>query len=273
VTIAIGVISSTKDYPAIFLASDSQTTYGGGPKSLDARKIRKVEFANGEVLVASPGSAELADKAFEIMRRDAIDKTITDDQTVPGVAANAMRTIRAHFKDINQGIISSEDGWKRFFVEEAYIELIVGYFLKGAPQLFTIDIDWALPVKVSSYKAIGAGKHMAELFLSEYRKPDPSFSHALPISVSVVEKVISVVEGCGGPTWVGIAFSISDPPEGKTTIAAVYSRGIIDALAEELKKVDAKLSRAMGKEAGAALEKIHRKFFPDFYEYMRKHKT
>ena len=74
VTIAIGVISDNqttdKRYPekrpAIFLASDSQTTYAGATKTLDAQKIVPITFIDGQALVAQSGSSERGDKVNEL---------------------------------------------------------------------------------------------------------------------------------------------------------------------------------------------------------------
>jgi hypothetical protein len=163
------------------------------------------------ILVAQAGSAGLGDKAVEIMRRKSKGRNVENDQTVPDIAADALKEIRNHLKAVNQGIISSDDGWKRFFLEDNYVELMVGYFYNKIPYLFTIDIDWALPIPVNhQYKGIGIGGTMAEFFLREYGQSDPGFDLAYPISVSVIEKVVDNVDGCGRPAWVGILWNLQD---------------------------------------------------------------
>ena len=81
VTIAIGLISRKKGHPQIIFASDSQTTYGAA-KSLDAQKISIVNFGYAQILVAQAGSADLADKAIEIMRKKAKDVRLENSETV-----------------------------------------------------------------------------------------------------------------------------------------------------------------------------------------------
>ena len=71
-TVAIGLICRKEAHQAlasskIFLACDSQTTRGG-TKSLDAQKINAISFPHYEVFVAQAGSAELTDKAIEVVK-------------------------------------------------------------------------------------------------------------------------------------------------------------------------------------------------------------
>ena len=85
-TIAIGLVSNPKGRPPLIVfASDSQTTYGAA-KSLDAQKISVVNFKDAQVLVAQAGSADLADKAIEIMRKKAKEVKLECDDTVAQVS-------------------------------------------------------------------------------------------------------------------------------------------------------------------------------------------
>src|SRR6266496_434482 len=98
VTIAIGLISKTGRFQPgqvgqIVMASDSQTTYPGNQKRTDAKKINVVEFSNGKILVAQAGSAELADKAIEIMQAKAQGVELQDAETAPKLAQESIREI------------------------------------------------------------------------------------------------------------------------------------------------------------------------------------
>jgi 20S proteasome alpha/beta subunit len=205
VTIAIGLISSSKDRPHhMIFASDSQTTYGAA-KSLDAQKISIVDFADGQVLIAQSGMAELADSAIDIMRKKAKALPIKNAETVENTAVESVREIRNHFYELNRGCISSEDGWKRFFLEDNFFQLLVGYYFERKPHLFSADIDMCLAIPVRHpYKAIGIGRDYAETVLREYLQADPDFEYAQIIATTIVEKTIDNVDGCGRPTWVGI---------------------------------------------------------------------
>ena len=270
-TIAIGLISSANRTPTIFLASDSQTTYAGGPKSLDAQKIRVIDFQNGQALVAIAGSVDLADKVVDIMQHESRAHDIEDDQTVARIASDAMRQIRSHFRQINEGMITTEDGWRRFFKEEVALELIVGHFLNGVPNLFAIDVDWALPVPVTcGYKSIGIGKYMGDYFLRDYRESDPKFEFAWPIAVSVIEKVVPAVDGCGGPAWVGMVYPLPKELRDqyhkhdkvtnyKQSIAKLFIRKEIDELAAALKNEDLKLAVTRKKRTGSVLYRLANK--------------
>ena len=104
-TIAIGLIvkAAQNRQGVIIFACDSQTTYPGGQKRLDAKKIKVVEFADAQILIALAGSAELADRAIEIMQRNAKSIALENDDTAVKVAQDAMREVRNHLKELNGG--------------------------------------------------------------------------------------------------------------------------------------------------------------------------
>jgi 20S proteasome alpha/beta subunit len=207
VTIAIGLISKPKGRPPhMIFASDSQTTYGAA-KSLDAQKISIVNFADAQVLVAQAGMAELSDKAIEIMRKKAKDVPLENSETVAKITVESVREIRNHFYELNKGCVSSDEGWKRFFLEQNYFQLLVGYYFDRKPFMFTVDIDMCFAIPVNHpYKAIGIGRDYAETLVREYLQVDPDFEYAQIIAAAVVEKTIDNIDGCGRPTWLGVAY-------------------------------------------------------------------
>jgi hypothetical protein len=91
------------------LASDSQTTYGA-TKSLDSQKINRVDFPKCEVLVAQSGSAELADKAVEIMCRKASGAKPENHESILKVVQESVREVRDSLIETNKGCGFSEDG-------------------------------------------------------------------------------------------------------------------------------------------------------------------
>lgn len=109
------------------------------------------------------------------MQRKAKGKALENDQTAPLIAAESIREIRNHLKSINEGMIISEDGWKRFFRDENGFELMMGYFFEETPHLCTIDIDWVLPIPVRhNYKAIGIGASMPLPYSLDGARPEPA---------------------------------------------------------------------------------------------------
>jgi hypothetical protein len=282
VTIAIGMISRPKhDPPQIVLASDSQTTYPGGPKSLDTRKISIVRFNDDEILVAQSGSADLADKAIEIMQREAKGRNLDSEDVAPSIAEKALRQIRTHLKSINEGMITSEDGWKRLFREDCKVDLMLGYFFEEVPHLCTIDLDWSLPIPVKlNYKAIGIGANMGEHFLREYNLADPHFENAWPISVSVVEKVIDSVDGCGRPTWVGTLTAVQPEVEAHLKnfdlkyprhMVTMLEREQIDDLASELKGLESKFVQLKRQQIEQTLREIFVRYEAEANEWRKKY--
>jgi 20S proteasome alpha/beta subunit len=252
-TIAIGLISRSKASQSqegqIVLASDSQTTYPGGQKRVDTQKVSIVDFLDARILVAQAGSAELADKAVEILRRNANSVKVEDNETIPKLVQASVREVRNHLIELNRGCNFSEDGWKRYFRDENAFTLLFGYYCQGEPYLYTVNIDWglAIPVK-TSFKAIGCGAMLGEFLLKEYSEAFPDFAYSDVIATAVVEKVIENVEGCGRPTWVGITYPVSDSracgmpgyedgaivPASKRCEAFICRRELTDSIANAL---------------------------------------
>lgn len=234
------------------MASDSQTTYPGGQKRLDARKITVVKFANANILVAQADSADLADKAIENLQRIAKDIKVEDAEAIPKAVQSAVREVRNYLVDLNKGCSFSDDAWKRFFRDDNAFTLLFGYYFQGNPYLYTIDIDWCLPIPVKNkFKAVGRGAALGEFLLKEFGESSPDFEFGEIISTAVVEKVIENVEGCGRPSWFGIVEHVSDSKAGsdfegykkgdiipaeKKCSAFICQRKTIDAITEELKR-------------------------------------
>jgi 20S proteasome alpha/beta subunit len=260
VTIAIGIISKHKRHPddkggQIVLASDSQTTYPSGQKRLDTQKINVVRFADSKILIAQAGSAELADKAIEILRRNANGIKVENIETVPKAVQTAVREVRNYLVELNRGCNFSDDAWKRFFRDENFFTLLFGYYFEAKPYLCTVDIDWcyAIPVK-NQFKAIGRGASLGEFLLKEYSETFPDFEYSDLIATAVVERIVDNVEGCGKPTWVGIArhseesiakgfqeYGYEDGsvlPDSTKCDAFICRRQLIDAIVDELKQQD-----------------------------------
>ena len=248
VTIAIGMISKYKLHPdhkggRIILASDSQTTYPGGQKRLDSRKMTIVEFANAKVLVAQAGSTDLADKAVEILQRSAKGIKVENVETVPQTIQAAVREVRNHLVELNKGCNFSDDVWKRYFRDDNAFTLLFGYYFESQPHLCAVDIDWCLPAPVkTSFKAIGCGAPLGEFLLKQYSEAVPDFEHGDVIATAVVEKVIENMGSCGGRSWVGIVEHASDSrtiagdivPADNICDAFICRRQCTDAIADAL---------------------------------------
>jgi len=280
VTIAIGIISKHRRFPEdkgqIVFASDSQTTYPGGQKRLDAQKINVVNFANAQIMVAQSGSAELADAAIDILQRKAEAITVESTDTISQAVKSAVLEVRNHLKEINQGCGFTDDSWKKFFMGDNAFNLLWGYFFKGNPYLYSINIDWCFPVPVkNNFKAIGCGAPLGEYLLREYGDASPDFEFSDVIATAVIEKVIENVEGCGRPSWVGIVRHVGDStaasdfdsykkgdiiPAEKTCEAFICRRQLTDAISVELARHDKKTKSKDGKRLLSVIYSICKKF-------------
>jgi hypothetical protein len=152
------------------------------------------------------GVSDLAVKAIDIMRKKANERQLANYETPAEIAAESIREVRSHFSKLNEGQITNAADWERLFIENNFV-LMLGYFFEKKPYLFTIDMNWCLPIPVKhAYKAIGIGDNYGEVLLREFCQADPHFEFGYVAAAAVVEKVIDNIEGCGRPTWMGYAF-------------------------------------------------------------------
>ncbi len=202
VTIAIGIIS--KANRQIFLACDSETT-DGAVKTHEARKIGVIEFANGKVLVAQAGSADFGDEVIEIMQKRAKAVEIENEETVSKLASDSLRELRGKAIEANK----ESPGWDphRFFLEDYPLTLLVAFYFDGNPFMYRLNIhnDFIAKRIHNSFQAIGTGKDLAGYLLKEYNELDPDFNLVALVALSVIEKVIPNVTGCGSPTQAALA--------------------------------------------------------------------
>jgi hypothetical protein len=99
---------------------------------------------------------------------------------------------------------------------------------------------------------------------------DPYFEFGWAIAVSVVEKVIENIDGCGAPAWSGIAYpmpkelsdryELAKRPYNKT-LASMVERPIMDLLASELKTAEIKLAKKRKNEIQTIIETVSKKHF------------
>jgi 20S proteasome alpha/beta subunit len=206
---------------SIVLASDSQTTYGSA-KLLNAKKISIVEFANSKALVAESGMADLSGRVVELFQRKAKGVSVTDSETIIQIARDAVREVRNSLIEVNSECNFSDDTWQRFFRDDNSLKLMIAFYFGGIPYIYTIDIYWCVPSRVTShYTAIGIGDTLAYYLLNEIAEPKMPFKNTLITAIYTIEKVKSNVEGCGGVTQAGIVYNI---PDSKTDPRAVIRR-------------------------------------------------
>lgn len=243
VTVAIGLISKRIRWGKgeIVLASDSEST-SALAKNADAQKINTVQFANGRILVAQAGSADLADKAISVFQQRAQAVQIDSRETPAKIAQEAVREVRDHFINLNRNCNFNAFDWKQFFADsEKNFTLMMGYFFKGEPCLYTVDIEWCyyMPVK-GEFKSIGIGTYLAEFLLRQYRQSDAQFEYGDLIATAVVEKVIPNVPGCGRPTWVGVVYPLENTSWECESF--IYRREVTDVLVNDLNARESEIS-------------------------------
>lgn len=272
VTIAIGMIcKDVATGSCILLASDSQTT-AGASKDLHAQKISIVNFLNAQVLVAQAGIADLSDKAINLMQRRASGIVISSEDDVPRVAQDSIREIRDHLIEINRRCIPTDEGWRKYFGEENYFELILGHYFRGQPHLATINCAWCLPIPSKKrFVSIGIGRSFSDYFFQECLEADPGFSHGPAIAAWVVEKTCQNVDGCSPPTWLGRVhpnnvIAIQRFKERGNSLgdasAILLFRKDIDVITAEVKKAESNIVAARKGELKRMLEEASKNMRP-----------
>jgi hypothetical protein len=286
VTIAIGLIHKFKTQnhpqggfqrlPAIWMASDSQTTHAS-TKRENPNKINIIDFENGQILVAQSDSVEIGDRVIEILKKKANGKMMVDADTAINTVREALVEVRSALLEINKG--QSID-LEKFFWTENRLNLLIGYYFNEQPYLYKIEICRAIPTWIKSFESIGGGEILGYFLIKEYAKADPDFEYGLPIAVSVVDKVIENVDGCGSPTWVGHVFPVPDKmmvhgPSGVSTkyqcFCGMLPQSETELLSQELKKSNAR-SATLGKgEIIKLMKRLNRKHARQFIKERTSH--
>jgi hypothetical protein len=279
VTIAIGLIHRQKtdklrlgELPAIWMASDSQTTYGS-TKRENPNKINVIDFANGQILIAQADSVELGDRTIEKLRRRAKDVSMIDFETAVNTVRLALLEVRSELMDWNKGC---NIDLEKFFWTEHRLNLLIGYFFKGNPYLYKMDIYRGIPTAVNSFEAIGGGESLGYFLLKENAQANPDFEYGLPIIISVVEKVIDNVDGCGRPTWVGHVFPM--PVEIQTIthstqecFAQIMRPQDVELISHELKISDARWATMQKEHIVKVMKRASKKFQRPFIKQLTSH--
>ncbi len=273
VTIAIGIISENQvgaDFvrPTIMLACDSQTTYPGGAKRLDAQKLAVVSFTNGDILVAQSGFTELGDKAIENMQRMAAGKSIESYETITKIAQESVRDVRDHQISLNRQIVTD---WDAFFWEKHQLSLLIAFYFEKKPYLYTINIHRCVAVPSrDKFEAIGTGQYLAIFLLGEYQAIDPAFEYPFPIAVAVTGKTADNVDGCGKPVQVGHvypmpahleeSYKITKQPFPQS-LAAIITKSYVEVVGKELEAAERKTAKSQKSKLLATLKRSSNKYF------------
>jgi hypothetical protein len=278
-TIAIGVINQKKTQPtgssgfrllsSIWMASDSQATYGA-TKRENPNKINVVDFVNGQILVAQADNVELGDKTIEKLRAKAKQIIMDTPETAINAVRSAMREVRLELLEWNKECVLD---YEKFFWSEHRLNLLVGYFFNEKPYLYKMDIYRGLPAAVKSFEAIGGGEILGYFLLKEYAQADPDFEFGMPIAISVVDKVIDNVDGCGKPTWVGNVFPVPDRilvdgPNGVKSnyqcFASMATQADTEMISKELKIADVHRATLRKKDIVALMKRASKKHLRNF---------
>lgn len=257
VTIAIGLISKPEKANGrgeIVLACDSQTTYGH-TKDLNVEKFTTIRFQNGKALFVHSGYVREGRMALEIIQRKAKTARIED---AAAIIRDGMRECRA---ELLKGLDLSAEK-EEAFLKRMEFEFLIAFYLDGTPHLLHTDIFWGkvVPIENGRFSAIGIpGEDLARYLIKEYHKADAGFIHSDQIAVAVIEKVKEHIDGCGGPTKVGIVFPSNI--ENFHSQVCIYPEETVNLIVCELEQQEKSISqhrinlmRQMMEDTNKALE-------------------
>jgi hypothetical protein len=90
------------------------------------------------------------------------------------------------------------------------------------------------------YAATGIGEELALFLIREYKESDPQMEHLDAAAIMIIEKVADNIEGCGGPTWLGMLTILSNEHKSGYLL---YPRDLVDPLAKAIKLEESNSSK------------------------------
>lgn len=198
-TLLIGI--KCKD--AVVMASDSQlTSYSS--KRTDSPKLETVSFSDFPVMVAQSGDLVLSNRFVDILSKMAEGRSVESPDEIGGLAQLAMRTLRSEQRELHFGV-SSEELDEIYRKRGTQVGIMLGFFLKNAPHLITINLSEATYRKSRfHFEAEGCGASLAEYLLAEYTTAEMDVRTASIVALYVVEVVKRYDAMCGGPTKISV---------------------------------------------------------------------
>jgi hypothetical protein len=272
VTIAIGILHNAPDISErqIVFAADSQRTYLSGPKDLDAEKIRMVQFANCQVLLAYSGFEKPCQDFVRIIQRRAKGFWVENQESVANVAMESLRELRLPIYQQIRELNLTEDKINNYIRLENDCAFILGFFYKGTPGMLTLDINsyQVTESEFGDYAAIGIGDSLAKYIIKEFKCADRDFVFSEEIAIATIEKVKGNTDKCGGPTRVGIVFPALDEPG---CAVHIFEQWMIDRCALEIKRQEEKSLPEKRERMLEGIKNIWGNYYgPDVVEHLRK---
>jgi 20S proteasome alpha/beta subunit len=254
VTLIIGIIC--KD--GIVLAADSQTTKSDA-KVLGTNKITAVGTADGEFLIAESGSADLSNRAIEIINRKSDSLLLQDVEAIPRMVRESMREVTQELTSTLCLNPNSPDLERQEFLlaETNYYELMVAFYFCKEPHLFLLRSGFGPPIRAKShFLTSGIGGDLADFILKAYTEPEMDTDFASVIAVKTVQDVSENIEGCGGPIRLT---SIHTMPRrsrgGYVALSSSMTDDKISEISGTIKSIDKKIKAAQQNKIIAELKR------------------
>jgi 20S proteasome alpha/beta subunit len=250
VTILAGIICEK----AIIVGADSRLTDLGDGSTEDVDKINIVAFGNDHVLVAEGGVPSITNRIVEIMREKAKDVRILRWQDVTQVLEDSVQDVKLKL-----------DEEQKQLGRDYPSSILFAFYANNHPYLFTWNNIFGFglaEVAKRHFVTVGAGKSLADYFLSELVDVDTKDELRLMALIYTVLKIKDTNGLCGGLTRIktlDLHFVGSDVPW-RGVVRPPYPPRLLNRIEKELRRMDARTKGARNKQIMAALKQAIKKF-------------
>ena len=150
-TLIAGIIC--KD--GIVVAADSQIT-AGELKILNTNKVNVINFPRRRrALLAEAGIVPLSNRIVDLVKAKARNAEVAGEDAIPLIVQEAVLQVRHEQMKLYPGPRSCAE-WQDYFGRLNQVALILAYYHKNKPHLYTISIDGCIPHKAREHFAAAA---------------------------------------------------------------------------------------------------------------------
>ena len=212
------------------MAADSQIT-AGELKIPGANKINVINFPHGKrALLAEAGIVPLSNRMVALVKEGARKADSVAENTIPLIVQEAVMQVRGEQMKLYPGHHSLAE-WQDYFQRLSPAALLLAFYHRNKPRLYTITLDGCIPHKARERFAIaGCGDYLGNYLLREYTTANTRCRFGAFVAVKIAQEVSRYVEGCGLPIKAAV---IQPGPRILASELKMMSRRDVDRLCED----------------------------------------
>lgn len=221
-TIIIGI----KCAAGILVGCESRTTQPSGYINDDARKLHRIELADGNsAIIAEAGNAEFACRAIEKISVAAEKTTMSDYRSIAKCVEDSISDFKQEIRKQYQG--TAEELQKHF--ENYGFELMIAHYWQDEPYIFTLNFANGIAIKRDAdYSAIGCGAILADFLISRIDLSQFGTAHGMWTIAYAVEEIKRFDGRCGGRTRAALVRT-----KNRSSIAQLYEDAAMQEAIDE----------------------------------------